>query len=146
GADIDREKIARLKEGKSPIYEPGLDALLTSNLAAGRLSFTENLAQAIEHSDLLFIAVGTPENHEGAADLTAVESVARTIGEKMNGYKLIVNKSTVPVGTQKKVAAIIGEELKKRKLNLEFDVVSNPEFLREGVAIERSEERRVGKE
>lgn len=135
-ADIDESKVAQLKDGISPIYEPGLDDKLKTNSAAGRLSFTSNLSEAIHSSDLLFIAVGTPSDEQGAADLSAVHAVAKVIGSEIKDYKVIVNKSTVPVGTQKKVKSIVTEALKKRNSSVEFDVVSNPEFLREGVALE----------
>lgn len=135
-ADIDEKKVAQLKQGISPIFEPGLEEKLKANFQAERLTFTSNLSEAIQNSDLLFIAVGTPSDDKGAADLTAVHQVAQTIGNELKEYKVIVNKSTVPVGTQKKVKSIIGEALRKRNAKVEFDVVSNPEFLREGQALE----------
>lgn len=135
-ADIDPRKIEMLKDARSPIYEPGLDQLLKANLTGGRLDFTTDLNAAIQASDLLFIAVGTPSDEKGAADLTAVHAVAKKIGEQIQDDKVVVNKSTVPVGTQKLVKTLISQELKKRKLDVKFDVVSNPEFLREGSAIE----------
>ncbi len=135
-ADIDKNKIAKLNDGISPIYEPGLDDLITDNLKGKRIQFTTDLKAAVEKSDLIFIAVGTPSDVDGSADMKYVLSVAETIGEHMQGYKLVVTKSTVPVGTYKKVKATISEALKKRGKNFEFDVASNPEFLREGAAIE----------
>lgn len=135
-ADIDPEKVRLLKDGVSPIYEPGLDQILKGNIEQKRISFTTDLNSAVHASDFLFIGVGTPPADDGGADLSAVYKVAKTIGSTMTTSKIIVNKSTVPVGTQKKVTQIIRDELKTRKLNLEFDVVSNPEFLREGVAVE----------
>jgi UDPglucose 6-dehydrogenase len=135
-ADIDENKISKLKDGKSPIFEPGLDDLITNNLRAGRIKFTTDLKNSIESSELLFIAVGTPSDVDGSADLKYVLQVAETIGNHMNGYKVVVNKSTVPVGTANKVKATIQKALQTRGKNLEFDVVSNPEFLREGNAIE----------
>jgi len=130
--DIDEEKIENLKKGIIPIYEPGLKDLLKRNVEEGRISFTTDFKDAIRKSEVFFIAVGTPsgENHE--ADLTAVMAVAKTIAENMEDYKLIVNKSTVPVGTAEMVKEIIKENQKKQ---IEFDVVSNPEFLREGEAV-----------
>jgi len=135
-ADVDANKVEMLKRGESPIYEPGLDQLFKSNLKAKRITFTTDLKAAVDASELLFIAVGTPSDVDGSADLKYVLSVAKTIGEQMKISKVVVNKSTVPLGTQKKVKAVIQEELKKRSLNLTFDVVSNPEFLREGNAID----------
>ncbi len=130
GADIDKEKIRMLKEGKVPIYEPGLPEMTLRNLEKGRLEFTTNLKYAVENSDILFVAVGTPTGEDGSADLVHVMKVARSVGEFMNGYKIIVNKSTVPVGT----ANAMREEIAKFT-DHEFDVVSNPEFLKEGDAI-----------
>lgn len=135
-ADIDKNKIAKLNDGVSPIYEPGLDDLITNNLKGKRIQFSTDLKAAVEKSDLIFIAVGTPSDVDGSADMKYVLSVAQTIGEHMQGYKLVVTKSTVPVGTYKKVKATIQEALKKRGKNFEFDIASNPEFLREGAAIE----------
>ena len=135
-ADISHEKIAMLKDGKSPIYEPGLDALITNNIREERLHFTTDLSKAILQSEILFIAVGTPSDEDGSADLSAVYAVAKKIGETLEKPTLVVNKSTVPVGTARKNREIIQAELKKRGLNFEVDVVSNPEFLREGSAIE----------
>lgn len=128
--DIDKEKINKLKKGISPIYEPGLDELMEKNIKAGRLFFSADLAFAMEDSEVIFIGVGTPQGEGGAADLSYVYAVAREIGKNINKYSVIINKSTVPVGTAKKVAAII-----KENYSGDFDVVSNPEFLREGVAV-----------
>ena len=136
GADVDAGKIAKLKDGVSPIYEPGLDDLLQTNLKASRIQFTTDLKKAVEDGDVLFIAVGTPSDVDGSADLKYVLQVADTIGTHMNGYKVVVDKSTVPVGTAAKVKAKIQEALARRGVRHEFDVVSNPEFLREGVAME----------
>lgn len=130
GADIDKEKIRMLKKGKVPIYEPGLPEMTERNLKKGRLEFTTDLKYAVENSDILFVAVGTPPGEDGSADLVHVMNVARSVGEFMNGYKIIVNKSTVPVGTAKAVRKEIS-----RMTDHEFDVVSNPEFLKEGDAV-----------
>lgn len=135
-ADIDAAKVAKLKDGISPIYEPGLDDLITNNLKAKRIQFTTDLKHSVEKSDLLFIAVGTPSDTDGSADLKYVLQVAETIAQHMNDYKLVVTKSTVPVGTFIKVKKTINETLQKRGVIFGFDVVSNPEFLREGAAIE----------
>jgi UDPglucose 6-dehydrogenase len=135
-ADVDANKIAKLKEGISPIYEPGLDNLITSNYHDKRISFTTDLKDAVLKSDIIFIAVGTPSDVDGSADLKYVLSVAQTIGEHMQGYKLIVTKSTVPVGTYLKVKETLQATLRKRGVDFDFDVCSNPEFLREGAAIE----------
>lgn len=130
--DVDADKIARLKKGESPIYEPGLEQLLEKNLQAGRLRFTTELADAVKQSLVIFIAVGTPPRTDGSADLTYVEEVARALAEHLDSYKVIVTKSTVPVGTGKRLAALIK---KHQATPIEFSVVSNPEFLREGAAI-----------
>jgi len=130
--DIAADKIERLNNGESPIYEPGLDQLLQKNLKAGRLSFTTDIASAIKQSLVIFIAVGTPPQPDGSADLSFVESVAGAIADHMDSYKVIATKSTVPVGTGKRLAEIITERQAKPT---EFSVVSNPEFLREGAAI-----------
>ncbi len=134
--DIDQKKVAGLNDGVSPIYEPGIDDLLETNLKAKRIRFTTDSKLAIETSELLFIAVGTPSDEDGSADLRYVLKVAETIGENMNGYKVVINKSTVPVGTAEKVKAVLNQVLSKRGAKHAFDVVSNPEFLREGCAIE----------
>jgi UDPglucose 6-dehydrogenase len=128
--DVDAGKIARLLKGEVPIYEPGLDALIASNAKAGRLKFSTDVAGAIRGADVVFIAVGTPPAADGSADLSAVFSVAQTIGENMNGFKVVATKSTVPVGTADKVKAIIGAATTHP-----FGVASNPEFLKEGNAI-----------
>ncbi len=137
--DNNNEKIIRLKKGEIPIYEPGLDDVVTRNVQAGRLSFTTDMRSAVQNSDVVFIAVGTPPADDGSADLKYVEAVAREIARAMNGYKVVVDKSTVPVGTGRKVTQWIEEELKHRETEIEnytFDVVSNPEFLREGSAVQ----------
>ncbi len=134
-ADIDVEKVACLERGEIPIYEPGLDDLVARNVQQGRLSFTNDTARAVADSLVLFIAVPTPPLPDGSTDLRAVESVARDIGRNMDGYKVIVTKSTVPVGTASRVRGWIEDELEKTGRNVEFSVASNPEFLREGAAI-----------
>ncbi|MEW9698209.1 UDP-glucose/GDP-mannose dehydrogenase family protein [Paenibacillus sp. SI8] len=131
--DVDERKIENLKLGKLPIYEPGLEDLVARNYENKRLSFTTEIAAAIQNSDIIYIAVGTPMASDGSADLRYVRSAAQLIGENLNGYKVIVNKSTVPVGTGKMVEDIIQELVSDRAIR--FDVVSNPEFLREGTAI-----------
>ena len=133
--DIDEDKIARLNNGEIPIYEPGLEAYIERNVEAGRLEFTTDAKKAVDHGLFQFISVGTPPDEDGSADLQHVLAVARAIGEHMDEYRIIVDKSTVPVGTADKVKAAILGELKKRGKPLEFDVVSNPEFLKEGDAI-----------
>ncbi|OHB33533.1 MAG: UDP-glucose 6-dehydrogenase [Desulfuromonadaceae bacterium GWB2_53_15] len=134
--DVDEAKIEGLKQGIIPIYEPGLKEMVLRNQAEGRLSFTTNCCEAVQSSLVSFIAVGTPPGEDGSADLQYVLGVAREIGRAMTGYKIIVDKSTVPVGTADKVRAAVKEELAIRGVDLEFDVVSNPEFLKEGAAIE----------
>ena len=133
--DVDEAKIERLQKGEIPIYEPGLDELVKKNVAAGRLKFTTDLASVLNEQDIVFSAVGTPPDEDGSADLKYVLQVARTIGQHINKYLVVVTKSTVPVGTAKKVRQAIEEELQKRGMNIEFDVASNPEFLKEGNAI-----------
>jgi len=133
--DNNKEKIEMLKKGIIPIYEPGLDAIVARNISCGRLSFTTDMAQAVKESDIVFIAVGTPPAADGGADLVYVEAAARQIGSVIEKYTVVVNKSTVPVGTARKVYNLISEETAKRGLSVEFDVVSNPEFLREGAAV-----------
>ncbi|MDY0189269.1 MAG: UDP-glucose/GDP-mannose dehydrogenase family protein [Desulfuromonas sp.] len=134
---VDREadKIANLKQGILPIYEPGLKSLLVSNVAQQRLNFSDNLAQTIQQSNLLFIAVGTPMGEDGSADLSHVLAVAKEIGQHLNHYAVIVDKSTVPVGTADLVRRTIQEQLDQRGCQVVFDVVSNPEFLKEGTAV-----------
>jgi len=139
--DNNREKIAGLKKGVLPIYEPGLEELVLENYEAGRLVFSDNLANAYKSGGsrdrtVFFIAVGTPPGEDGSADLRYVLEVARDIGNLIEGYAVIVDKSTVPVGTAQKVRAVVAEQLGKRNISVEFDVVSNPEFLKEGAAIE----------
>ena len=134
--DTDEKKIAGLRNGIIPIYEPGLDGLVKRNVGEERLSFTTSLEDAVAKSLLLFIAVGTPPGEDGSADLRHVLAVARGIGRSMKEYRVIVDKSTVPVGTGEKVKAAIREELAARGENIPFDVVSNPEFLKEGNAID----------
>ena len=133
--DTNIEKIEMLKNGGVPIYEPGLEPLLKKNIEAGRLQFTSEIKEAVETSEVLFIAVGTPPADDGSADLRYVLEVANSIGEYMNGYRVIVDKSTVPVGTGKLVRETIQKKLDERGVDFEFDVVSNPEFLREGKAV-----------
>jgi UDPglucose 6-dehydrogenase len=133
--DVDVNKIQRLKQGEIPIYEPGLEDLVIKNYKAGRLHFTTDLTEVLDDVDAVFCAVGTPPDENGAADLKYVLEVARTIGKNMKNYVCVVTKSTVPVGTADKVSAAIREELDKRGVDIEFDVASNPEFLKEGAAI-----------
>ncbi len=134
--DIDAKKVERLSNGEVPIYEPGLEELIKRNKEDGRLRFTTNLPMAVKEALICFIAVGTPPGEDGSADLKYVLEVARGIGKAMDGYRVIVDKSTVPVGTADKVKAAVRDELKKRGADHEFDVVSNPEFLKEGAAID----------
>ncbi len=134
--DIDPDKIDRLKRGESPIFEPGLTDMLRANQASGRLNFTLDAAEGVAHGLFQFIAVGTPPDEDGSADLQHVLAVAKTIGENIDEYRIIVNKSTVPVGTADRVRAQVQEVLEQRAVNFEFDVVSNPEFLKEGAAID----------
>ena len=134
--DIDQQKIANLKKGILPIYEPGLDHIVSRNVAAGRLHFTTTLSDAIVGSETVFIAVGTPPGEDGSADLQYVLKVAESIGEHMQDYLVVVTKSTVPVGTANKVKSTLQSALTKRGLNTDFDVASNPEFLKEGAAID----------
>lgn len=130
--DINAQKVERLKQGEIPIYEPGLDVLFDRNTKEGRLHFTTDLREAIEPSEIIFLALPTPPGEDGSADLSYIMGVARDLSGMIRDYKVIVDKSTVPVGTSEKVAAILAEKLPKKM----FDVVSNPEFLREGVAVE----------
>ncbi len=133
--DIDEKKIALLRGGSIPIYEPGLQQLVKHNVAAGRLRFTTDVAESVTHGAVQFIAVGTPSDQDGSADMRYVIAAARNIGRNMTDYRVIVNKSTVPVGTADRVRAAIAEELGIRGLDLPFSVVSNPEFLKEGAAV-----------
>lgn len=133
--DVDANKIERLKSGDIPIYEPGLDQLVMKNVKAGRLSFTTDLASVLNKQEIVFSAVGTPPDEDGSADLKYVLQVAKTIGENMQKYIVVVTKSTVPVGTAKKVHDTIAAELSRRGVDIPFDVASNPEFLKEGNAI-----------
>ncbi len=133
--DVDKAKIEKLKNGQIPIYEPGLESIVKHTEAAGRLAFTTDAEAAVKHGTLQFIAVGTPPDEDGSADLQYVTAVARSIGQYMDDYKVVVDKSTVPVGTADKVRAALRAELDRRNLELDFDVVSNPEFLKEGAAI-----------
>lgn len=133
--DVDVAKIERLKQGDIPIYEPGLDELVVKNVKAGRLKFTTDLASVLNEQEIVFSAVGTPPDEDGSADLSYVLQVAKTIGENLNHYIVVVTKSTVPVGTAMKVRATIQAELDRRGVDVEFDVASNPEFLKEGNAI-----------
>ncbi|MCI9055516.1 MAG: UDP-glucose/GDP-mannose dehydrogenase family protein [Muribaculaceae bacterium] len=133
--DVDKAKVESLRNGQIPIYEPGLDELVKRNVAEGRLHFTTDLASCIDDVDIVFSAVGTPPDEDGSADLRYVLEVARTFGQNIKKYTLLVTKSTVPVGTAAKVKAAIAEELAKRGEDVPFDVASNPEFLKEGAAI-----------
>jgi len=134
--DVDVSKIDRLKKGEIPIFEPGLDEVVTRTAKGGRLTFTKDVGAAIRENEVLFIAVGTPPAEDGSADLRHVEEAARSIGRVLNGYKVVVDKSTVPVGTGRKVHQWILQELSVRGAAHSFDVVSNPEFLREGSAVQ----------
>ena len=134
--DVDADKIERLGQGIIPIYEPGLEPMVKSNHAAGRLDFTTDPARAIAHADVVFIAVGTPPDEDGSADLQYVLAVARTIGEHLERPVIVVDKSTVPVGTADRVRETIASVLAARGVDIAFDVVSNPEFLKEGAAVE----------
>ncbi|MEC5387973.1 UDP-glucose/GDP-mannose dehydrogenase family protein [Uliginosibacterium sp. H3] len=134
--DLDKEKIRILEEGGIPIFEPGLLEMVKRNVAAGRLHFTTDIEQAVAHGTIQFIAVGTPPDEDGSADLKYVLAAARNIGKYMTDYKVVVDKSTVPVGTGDKVRAAIADELKARGIEVPYSVVSNPEFLKEGAAVE----------
>ena len=133
--DVNEEKIRSLQEGKVPIYEPGLDEMVTRNVKEGRLHFTTDLKECLDDVSVVFSAVGTPPDEDGSADLQYVLAVARTFGQNIKKYTVLVTKSTVPVGTAKKVKAAIQAELDKRGEQIPFDVASNPEFLKEGAAI-----------
>ncbi|MGE5452644.1 MAG: UDP-glucose dehydrogenase family protein [Acidobacteriota bacterium] len=134
--DVDPNKIRILEEGGIPIHEPGLDQVVARNVKAGRLSFTTDIAKAVDHGTIQFIAVGTPPDEDGSADLQYVLAAARNIGRLMTDYKVVVDKSTVPVGTADKVRAAVADELAKRGSDARFAVVSNPEFLKEGAAVD----------
>ena len=134
--DVQTEKIENLKKGIIPIYEPGLEDMVHRNYQAGRLKFSTDLAECLDEVEVVFSAVGTPPDEDGSADLKYVLEVARTIGRNIHKYVLVVTKSTVPVGTAQKVKAAIREELDKRGVEVEFDVASNPEFLKEGNAVD----------
>ena len=134
--DLDAKKIERLNRGEIPIFEPGLEPIVKRNEAAGRLRFSTDIAASVAHGDIQLIAVGTPPGEDGSADLQHVTAAARNIGRHMDGYKVVVTKSTVPVGTADKVKQAIIEEQKKRHIGNDFTVVSNPEFLKEGAAVE----------
>jgi len=133
--DVDTKKVEGLKRGVIPIYEPGLESIVTSNVASGQLNFTTSAAEGVAHADIQFIAVGTPPDEDGSADLKYVLAVASSIATHMQAAKVIINKSTVPVGTADKVAAQVATVLAQRNVAIEFDVVSNPEFLKEGAAV-----------
>ena len=134
--ESDPERLDLLQAGQSPIYEPGMDEMLARNLAEGRLRFTADSAEGIHFGELLFIAVGTPPSADGSANLSHVMAVAQTIGQHMNAPRIIVNKSTVPVGTAEQVHACIARTLAERGVDIAFDVCSNPEFMKEGSALE----------
>ncbi len=134
--DKDQNKIDRLLAGEIPIFEPGLERLVASNTSQGRLHFTTSIAEAVRHSKVIFIAVGTPPDEDGSADLSHVLAVARAIGQTLNDFRVVVTKSTVPVGTSERVRQAIQEELDQRGVQQEFSVASNPEFLKDGAAIE----------
>ena len=134
--DIDKNKIETLRSGIIPIYEPGLAELLANNMESNRIHFSDSIEEGVAFSDVIFIAVGTPSDEDGSADLQYVLSVAKSIGQRMGTEKLIVNKSTVPVGTADKVSEVISKELSSRNSELNFQVASNPEFLKEGAAVE----------
>src|SRR5690606_34063690 len=134
--DVNPEKIRILESGGIPIYEPGLQEMVARNVAAGRLHFTTDVARAVNHGTIQFIAVGTPPDEDGSADMRYVLAAARNIGRLMTDYKVVVDKSTVPVGTADKVHAAIADELAQRGVTTPYAVVSNPEFLEEGSAVE----------
>ena len=134
--DIDAKKIETLNAGGVPIFEPGLADLITKNVSAGRLSFTNDVAKSVAHGQIQFIAVGTPPDEDGSADLQYVLAAALDIARHMADFKVIVNKSTVPVGTAEKVKQVINKTLAERNTSLDFAVISNPEFLKEGAAVE----------
>jgi UDPglucose 6-dehydrogenase len=134
--DIDKEKIERLRQGIIPIYEPGLESMVKRNIEKNRLTFSNSISEGLVDTEAIFIAVGTPPGEDGSADLSYVLNVAKEIGMRMNNYLLVVTKSTVPIGTSKKVREIIQHELDTRGIQIDFDVASNPEFLKEGAAVE----------
>jgi UDPglucose 6-dehydrogenase len=134
--DLDLEKIRVLEAGGIPIFEPGLQDMVRRNVAAGRLHFTTDVAHAVQHGTIQFIAVGTPPDEDGSADMQYVLAAARNIGRLMTDYKVVVDKSTVPVGTADQVHAAIADELRQRGVQTPYAVVSNPEFLKEGAAVE----------
>ena len=134
--DVNATKIEQLNQGIIPIYEPGLEELVHKNVKAGRLHFGTDLASVLDNVEVVFSAVGTPPDEDGSADLKYVLEVARTVGRNMNKYLVVVTKSTVPVGTAKKVKHAVQEELEKRGVEVDFDVASNPEFLKEGAAVD----------
>jgi UDPglucose 6-dehydrogenase len=134
--DLDAKKIETLRAGGIPIYEPGLEDMVQRNVEAGRLSFTTNIEESVAYGEIQFIAVGTPPDEDGSADLQYVVAAARNIGRHMQNYKLVVDKSTVPVGTADKVKAALQDELAKRGADIDFNVASNPEFLKEGAAVD----------
>lgn len=134
-ADVNQTKIDGLKQGIIPIYEPGLENVVKTNVSQGNLRFTTSAEEAVQHAEVIYIAVGTPPDEDGSADLQYVMAVGKTIGQLMQSYKVVVNKSTVPVGTADKVTAVIQQVLTERGFAAEFDVVSNPEFLKEGAAV-----------
>jgi UDPglucose 6-dehydrogenase len=134
--DIDQDKIDRLNDGEIPIYEPGLEELVQKNVQAGRLTFSSDIKEGVDYGSILFIAVGTPPDEDGSADLKHVLAVASDIGKHMNDFRVVVTKSTVPVGTADKVRDAVSTALEKRGASTEFSVVSNPEFLKEGAAVE----------
>ena len=136
--DVDRAKIERLQQGEIPIYEPELSVLVQKNMKAGRLSFATDLASHLDEVEVVFIAVGTPPDEDGSADLHYVLEVAREFGAAINKYTLLVTKSTVPVGTAARIREVVDAELKRRGVEVEFDVASNPEFLKEGSAVKDS--------
>ncbi len=134
--DIDADKIKKLNEGIVPIYEPGLEKMIKKNVKSGRLKFSTDLASDLDGTEVVFSAVGTPPDEDGSADLSYVLQVAKEVGQNMTDYLVFVTKSTVPIGTAKKVKKVIADELKKRNLDIDFDVASNPEFLKEGSAVQ----------
>ncbi|HED12574.1 MAG TPA: UDP-glucose/GDP-mannose dehydrogenase family protein [Gammaproteobacteria bacterium] len=134
--DTDQDKISGLMEGRLPIYEPGLETLVANNAEAGRLQFSTDIKAGVEHGEILFIAVGTPPEENGSADLQHVLKVAQDIGQHLTEYRVLVTKSTVPVGTADKVSAVVRNELECRGVEIDYSVVSNPEFLKEGAAVE----------